>query len=239
MIRPTTPIGTFIRNSHGHVHHAKTKPPNTGPNAGARETTIPRIDITRPSLSGPTACPRMVCPAGIKTPADRPCATRRTMSSSIFHAIAHRPEVTVKTDNAMSHKRPGPNVWLSHAHDGNETASASKYPLETHWTRSRLDSRSVAMVSRPIFASEASIPAANAPNTMIHARRHTGQPMSGVVAYDVCPADAICRETRARIAVIWLLPSRCGGDAMNAAPSSNRRFLPACVPESDRGTRRA
>src|SRR5690625_6554149 len=172
MIRPTTPIGTFIRNSHGHVHHAKTKPPNTGPNAGARETTIPRIDIARPSLSGPTACPRMVCPAGIKTPADRPCATRRTMSSSIFHAIAHRPEVTVKTDNAMSHKRPGPNVWLSHAHDGNETASASKYPLETHWTRSRLESRSVAMVSRPIFASEASIPAAKAPN---RSEEHTSE----------------------------------------------------------------
>src|SRR5699024_2311661 len=126
------PMGTLMRNNQGHVHHAKTKPPNTGPNAGARDTTMPRIDMTRPSLSGPTACPRIVWPAGIKTPADRPCATRRTISSSMFQAIAHRPEVTVKTNNAKSHKRPVPNVRLSHAHDGNETASASRYPLETH-----------------------------------------------------------------------------------------------------------
>ncbi|CAG6390865.1 hypothetical protein SCOCK_10334 [Actinacidiphila cocklensis] len=201
-ISATAPIGTLIRNSQRQDSECSISPPRNGPIAGASTTATPSRAITRPSLPGPTAWPRTVCPAGTSSPAVSPCRTRRPMRTSIDGAAAHSAEITVKAASAPSQSLPTPTRLPSQAQPGRDTARASRYALETHWATRRPVPNSSWTVFSAMLISEVSRPLANAPNATTQASRQVAGLISDVAAADfvsipvMVPLPSVIREVQ-------------------------------------------
>ena len=89
--------------------------------------------MTRPIRWGPAACARMVIPAGMIIPPPKPCTTRKKISDPADHA---RPESTDPATNRVTtsiHSCLAPKRSDAHPVMGITTASATRYPLATHW----------------------------------------------------------------------------------------------------------
>ncbi len=62
---------------------------------GPSSIGMPRIAMSRPMRCGPAALVMIVMPSGISMPPPSPCRTRKPMSASMFHAVAHSNEPIV------------------------------------------------------------------------------------------------------------------------------------------------
>src|SRR3989442_11591350 len=76
-----------------------------------------------------------------------PWSTRKPISDSVLHARPHKPLVTTNAATAVIHTRLGPKRSAAHPVSGIAVASASRYPVLTHWIVDRGECNSIRRVS--------------------------------------------------------------------------------------------
>ena len=97
----TMPTGTLIRKIQCQLATSISHPPRIGPRIGPSSIGTPRIAIRRPIRCGPAARVMIVMPSGISMPPPRPCSTRKPISASMLHAVAHSAEPATKSAIAV------------------------------------------------------------------------------------------------------------------------------------------
>ena len=89
--------------------------------------------ITRPIRCGPAAWARIDIPAGMIIPPPRPWRTRNTISDPAFHASPDRTEPATNRPTTIIHSRLAPKRSDAQPVIGITVASATRYPVATHW----------------------------------------------------------------------------------------------------------
>ena len=93
--------------------------------------------MTRAIRSRPAIGTRIIWPTGIVSAPATPWSTRNPTSSGNVVDRPQASEASVKVVIEATYTRRAPNRSTSHPVSGNAAASASRYPVTTHWTEAR------------------------------------------------------------------------------------------------------
>ena len=105
---PIRPTGTLIRNSQRQPTDDTTRPPSTGPIAGAAITAIPKYPSARPRSAGSNNSKIIAIATGISSPPPTPCSTRAPTSIGRVGAIEQSIDASVNSTNAVMKARRRP-----------------------------------------------------------------------------------------------------------------------------------
>lgn len=184
-----------MRKSHRQLSQFRITPPSTGPRIGPSAVGIDTRAMTCPSATPRLADTRIDIISGMISPAPRPCRTRNAMSDGASHATAHKTEPSRKISSPAIQATRDPNRVAAQPANGTATASASRYPVLTHWIVDTGTSRSRPSVSSAMVVIVVSRIGAIRPMITAHATRRVAGSMvwaGDVVAVMGTPLRIIC-----------------------------------------------
>ena len=120
------PMGRLTKNTHRHDRSVTSRPPSTGPSAGATAVGTVRMLEARTRSSGGNVRNSMAMPTGIIMPPPTPCRTRKKTNSERLSAVPHSTDAPVKTATAKSRIRLDPNRSPIHPAAGMNTARLTR-----------------------------------------------------------------------------------------------------------------
>ncbi len=192
------------------------RPPIVGPRIGASIAGTATTLMTLPILFGPAASAIISWPIGRIMPPPTPCRTRNTISSVVDVASPHSADPAVNSTSETRYTCLAPKRRAAHPVTGITAASASMYPVTTHWIWS-------------IVECSSRLSVASATLTIVVSRIDMIDPtittplMSQTCALIGSPASSF----RLIVLAFPLLPELIGAETLGPERSRVKRSLPA------------
>ena len=122
----TIPKGRLTKKTQRHDNSVTSRPPSTGPRAGASAVGTTRMLDALTRSAGGKARNSMAMPTGVIIPPPTPCSTRNRTSWERLSAKPHRTEAPVKMATESNSIRLDPNRSPSQPAAGMNTARLTR-----------------------------------------------------------------------------------------------------------------
>ena len=153
----TTPIGTLMPKIQRQLARCTSRPPSTGPIAGASAIGTLMIRLSRTRSFGGKVRYSMAIPTGVISPPPMPCTIRKITSCSTVCARPHAADAMVNSPTASRNTSRAPNRSPSQPATGMATATATRKPMFTVAVNSIGTPKSAAMVGSATLTTVASM----------------------------------------------------------------------------------
>jgi len=189
------PIGRLIQKIHRQLARCTTKPPSTGPIAGASAIGMLMIRLSRTRSDGGNVRYNIAIPTGVISPPPSPWTIRKITNCCTVAANPQAADARVNSVTAARNTSRAPNRSPSQPATGIATATATRNPMLTVAVSSTGTPRSAAMVGSATLTTVASMIVMNIAATKTVATAACGLIRTAITG---CPAECRCSHPAGR-----------------------------------------
>src|SRR5829696_4397513 len=231
------PSATLAANTARQPKPSTSRPPISGPAANASPIVAPQAPIARRRAGPWNASARIASEAGNTTAAAMPWIRRAAISAPADGASAHSAEAALNRPRPPrnSFRRPKRSARLPAV--SRNTASASAYPLSTHWRSAKLASSASAIAdSATCGAATLSSSSAVETHTTRRVQRWCASPITPaslagpLTGTPALMAATRTRAPRARAKLLEYVDAYVENDLLTYASAISFQILSAIVP---------